>query len=58
MKEIEKLQKEIEAKELECINLELKIKASVQLLEAMKAAQTTRKDMLEAYKVLHQVNNN
>lgn len=58
MKEIEKLQKEIEAKEVELINLDLKIKANVQLLDAMKAAQETRRQMLDAYKALHQVNNN
>jgi hypothetical protein len=58
MKEIEKLQKEIDKKYQELLNMELQIKAMTELHELLKAAQETRKQTLEAYKVLHQVNNN
>lgn len=58
MKEIEKLQKEIEKKEHELANMELQIKAMTELYDLLKAAQETRKQTLEAYKTLHQVINN
>jgi len=58
MKEIEKLQKDIEKKEHELLNMKLQINAMRDLCEALEAAQETRKQTLEAYKVLHQVNNN
>ena len=58
MKEIEKLQKEIEKKEQELINMDLEIASMTKLYDLLKSAQETRKQTLEAYKVLHQVNNN
>ncbi len=58
MKEIKKLQEEIEKEEHKINNLVLHISAQQGLLDAMEAAQETRKNMLEAYKALQQVNNN
>lgn len=58
MKDIEKMKREIVNQDIEIANLQGKINAMNDLLTAMREAQETRKKMLEALQVLHQVNNN
>lgn len=58
MRDIEKMKREIENQDAEILNLQGKINAMNDLLTVMRESQETRKKMLEALQVLHQVNNN